>query len=91
VENALHTKYNKKVVDHIPETRQMLGTLNTTDLGQNLSVGERAPNQAPVDAATIPVSENGVSLAPPSPISHRMLIAPRYFLDFDFDAQVANV
>jgi len=80
VANALHTKYNKRVATHTPETRQMLGTPNTLGSGQNLSVGERAPNSAPADTATTSVSKNGVSLAPHLPISHRMLIAPRYFL-----------
>ena len=72
----LHTKYNKRGATHIPETRQMLGTSSTLGPGQNLGVGERAPNSAPADTATTPVSKNGMSLAP-----RGMLIAPRYFLD----------
>ena len=77
VANTRHTNYNKKVATHTQETRQMLGTPKTLGPSRDLSVGERAPNLAPVRAATTLVSENGMFLAP-----HRILIAPRYFLVF---------
>ena len=89
--NLPRVRRNKsKVEGHKLKIREILNTLEapSTPLDGTLSLSERVPNLAPVDAhaaATTPTSGSGTSSVLPFPIPHGVLLT-FYFLNFNVPA-----